>query len=103
MELRDRVTSIESEVGRTVDRYRVFVETLAALARRYDDLLDGRFDAILDGWRARAPGASGAKVTWQEAGRARIGTTAGIDDRGALLVRTDSGMERLVAGEVTWT
>jgi len=102
-ELAGRATSLETELGRPVDRALVCTETLAALAERYRDLLDGRFDAILDGWRARAPGASGAKVTWQEAGRARIGTTAGIDDRGALLVRTDSGMERLVAGEVTWT
>ena len=31
---------------------------------RYDDLLDGRFDAILDAWRGRAPAASGARVTW---------------------------------------
>ena len=63
-ELRDRATSLESELGRGVDRAHVLVETLAALARRYDDLLDGRFDAILDAWRALAPAASGARVKW---------------------------------------
>ena len=56
-ELRDRATSLESEAGRPVDRALVLVETLAAVARRYDDLLDGRFDAILDAWRLRAPAA----------------------------------------------
>jgi BirA family biotin operon repressor/biotin-[acetyl-CoA-carboxylase] ligase len=101
-ELRDRVTSIESELGRTADRYRVFVETLAALARRYDDLLDGRFDAILDAWRRRAPGAAGARVAWTVNGVVETGVTAGIDDRGALLVRVGDRVERVVSGELTW-
>ena len=48
----------------------VLVETLAALARRYDDLLAGRFDAILDAWRRRAPAAVGARVTLDDRGRA---------------------------------
>jgi hypothetical protein len=30
------------------------------------------------------------------------GVTAGIDDQGALLVRTEGGVERIVAGEVAW-
>ena len=48
-------------------------ETLAALARRYDDLLAGRFDAILDAWRAPcAVGERGARVDVDDAaGRAR--------------------------------
>ena len=54
-DLADRATSLESELGREVDRAAVLVETLAALARRYDDLLAGRFDAILDAWRAARP------------------------------------------------
>jgi hypothetical protein len=32
----------------------------------------------------------------------RSGSTAGIDDRGALLVRVSDGVERIVSGEVTW-
>ena len=86
-ELRDRATSLESELGRLVDRHHVLVETLAALSRRYDDLLDGRFDAILDAWRRRAPAASGARVTWTTMAGTQSGVTAGIDDQGALLVQ----------------
>ena len=78
------------------------VETLASLARRYADLLDGRFDAILDAWRARAPGSRGARVTWQAPDGPRTGVTAGIDDRGALLVRVGDRVERIVAGELEW-
>jgi BirA family biotin operon repressor/biotin-[acetyl-CoA-carboxylase] ligase len=101
-ELADRVTSIESELGRPVDRPRVLAETIAALAARYDDLLAGRFDAILDAWRARAPGCRGARISWTTAAGERSGVTAGIDDQGALLVATGNGIERIVAGEVRW-
>lgn len=102
-DLADRVTSLESELGRAVDRARVFAETLSALASRYDDLLDGRFDAILDAWRALAPAAQGARVSWVTPTGTDTGVTAGIDDRGALLVRTKHGVVRLVAGEVAWS
>ncbi len=101
-ELADRATSLELELGRHVDRARLFVETLAALARRYDDLLAGRFDAILDAWLACAPMSRGARVAWETAAGGMSGLTAGIDDSGALLVRVGDQTERLVAGEVHW-
>jgi BirA family biotin operon repressor/biotin-[acetyl-CoA-carboxylase] ligase len=102
-ELQARATSLEVEIGRPVERAAVFVETLAALARRYDDLLDGRFDAILDGWRARSPAACGARVTWTTPAGPRDGVTSGIDDNGALLVRVGERIETIVAGELTWS
>jgi BirA family biotin operon repressor/biotin-[acetyl-CoA-carboxylase] ligase len=101
-ELRDRATSLESELGRPIDRDALLAETLDALARRYEDLLAGRFDAILDAWRGHAPGASGARVTWTDASGTCEGVTAGIDAWGALLVRTDDRIERIVSGEVMW-
>jgi BirA family biotin operon repressor/biotin-[acetyl-CoA-carboxylase] ligase len=100
-ELRDRTTSLESELGRRVDRALLFAESLMALDRRYGDLLQGRFDAILDAWRARAPASIGARVVWAASGSS-VGVTAGIDDDGALLVRVGGRVERVVAGEVTW-
>jgi BirA family biotin operon repressor/biotin-[acetyl-CoA-carboxylase] ligase len=101
-ELGDLATSLETELGRSVDRATVFAETLASLARRYDDLLSARFDAILHAWRALAPGAQGARVSWATPAGERSGVTAGIDDRGALLVRCGDSVERIVAGELIW-
>ena len=101
-ELRDRATSLESELGRYVDRALLLVESIVSLARRYDDLLDGRFDAILDAWRARAPASLGAHVTWTTGSGLQSGVTAGIDEDGALRVRVGERIERIVAGEVTW-
>jgi BirA family biotin operon repressor/biotin-[acetyl-CoA-carboxylase] ligase len=101
-DLRDRATSLESELGRPVDRSHLLVETLVALSRRYEDLLAGRFDAILDAWRQHAPAASGARVTWTTVAGPEAGVTAGIDDQGALLVRVGERLERIVSGEVIW-
>ena len=101
-DLANRATSLESELGRSINRAEVGAATFAALDRRYADLLAGRFDAILDAWRARAAGCNGGRVNWDTLDGVRRGVTEGIDERGALLVRTDNGLERLVAGEVRW-
>lgn len=97
-----RATSLETELGRPVDRGLVCAHTLAALSARYDDLLGGRFDAILDGWRRRAPGCHGSRVRWHDVRGMRTGVTAGIDETGALLVQAGDALQRLVAGEVLW-
>src|SRR3954465_235688 len=102
-DLANRATSLESELGRAIDRDRVLDETLAALSRRYDELLDGRFDAILDAWRRHAPAASGARVTWTANGETHQGVTAGIDADGALLVHEGDRLVRIVSGEVRWS
>jgi BirA family biotin operon repressor/biotin-[acetyl-CoA-carboxylase] ligase len=101
-DLSDRVTSLESELGRAIDRAPLCADTLAALAARYDDLLDARFDAILDAWRARAPGSRGGRVSWDTPSGRQSGTTIGVDDMGALLVQVGDRTERLVAGEIQW-
>ena len=101
-ELRDRATSLETELGRPIDRSTIAVETLAALASRYADLVNGRFDAILDAWRRRTPTHRGAHVVWDTPAGPQSGITDGIDDSGALLVRAGGRVERIVAGEVRW-
>jgi BirA family biotin operon repressor/biotin-[acetyl-CoA-carboxylase] ligase len=99
----ERATSLEAELGRQVQRAVVLEELMAAVAQRYDDLRRGKADDILREWRHAAPSAHGARVEWQAHDGVRRGTTAGIDETGALLVHTASGVERIVGGEVVWT
>ena len=101
-DLAPRVTSLESELGRAIDRAAVCAESLASLAERYHDLLEGRYGAILDAWRSRSFGSRGARVEWDTPSGVQAGITEGIDEMGALLVRTARSLERIVAGEVRW-
>ncbi len=96
-EVASRATSLEGELGRPVDRGAVLVEVLAALWDRLATLERSPGD-ILQAWRAASPSATGTRVEWD----GRTGTTAGIDDTGALLVRTAAGVERVIAGELHW-
>jgi BirA family biotin operon repressor/biotin-[acetyl-CoA-carboxylase] ligase len=97
-----RATSLESELGRPVDRARVLEELLVAIPQAYDDLRRGNVDDILRAWRQAAPSAEGAVVRWQATDGPRQGTTAGIDQTGALLVKVAGGTERIVGGELDW-
>lgn len=92
-----RATSLEAELGRAVDRGQVLAAVLAALTDRLATLARSPGD-ILQAWRAASPTATGTRVEWE----GRTGTTAGIDDSGALLIRTSSGVERVIAGELSW-
>ena len=98
----DRATSIETELGRRTDRAALCVETIAAMARRYADLLDGRFDAILSAWRALSPSLPSSWVEWDTAAGVMRGRAEDIDETGALLVRTGGRIQRVIAGELRW-
>jgi BirA family transcriptional regulator, biotin operon repressor / biotin---[acetyl-CoA-carboxylase] ligase len=101
--LAPRVTSIEHELGRTVEPALVLAELLAALNEQAEALIEGRRRVVLDRWRALSPSASGTRVEWTADGKSMQGTTAGIDDDGALLVRTSDRFERIIAGELHWS
>lgn len=101
-ELAARVTSIEAETDRRVDRAVVLAEVLAATAERYADLRAGKFDAILSAWRRLAPSLPSASVEWEVSGGVWRGHAEGIDEQGALLVRVGERLERVIAGEIRW-
>jgi len=101
-EVAARATSLEGELGRAVDRGLLLADCLCNLAVRYEDLRRGRIDAVVDAWRSRAASTLGRKVQWNAAGAALEGVAENIDDTGALVVRTSTGLARVTAGEVTW-
>lgn len=102
-DVRARATSIEFEIGRPVDRALVLTECLAALSSRYRDLRTGRESAVLAAWRERAASMLGRRVEWDSAGGVLSGVAERVDDDGALLVRTETGLVRIISGEVRWT
>jgi BirA family biotin operon repressor/biotin-[acetyl-CoA-carboxylase] ligase len=97
-----RATSLEAELGRAVDRAGVLAETLCAFNEQLSALAAGERRRVLDRWRERAPSAVGTRIEWTADGLPRTGTTAGIDEDGALLVNAGQGIERIVGGEIVW-
>ena len=97
-----RATSIERELSRPVDRGLVLAECLAAIWRRYQDLEEHRVAEVLDAWRTRAAAMMDRPIEWDHDGMTESGHAAGIDEAGALLMRTASTTLRIVSGEVRW-
>ena len=100
--LADIATSIEAELGRPVEPAPVLAETLASLNAQVQLLTTGNSPAILNRWRALAPTSVGSVIEWDRASERTRGTTAGIDECGALLARTGDRTERILSGEVRW-
>jgi len=98
----DRATSIECELGRPCDRGLVLAECLAALADRYMALQRGEAETVMLAWRTRAAVNLGRIVEWDADGATRRGIAQDIDSRGALLVRVDGAVVRVISGEVRW-
>jgi BirA family biotin operon repressor/biotin-[acetyl-CoA-carboxylase] ligase len=99
-EIASRATSIEQELRHSIDSKALLEAVLAGVTARYSDLCAGDGDGILRAWRASSPSADGARVEIVDG--AKQGVTAGVDDNGALLVKTASGTERVIAGELKW-
>jgi BirA family biotin operon repressor/biotin-[acetyl-CoA-carboxylase] ligase len=101
-DLADRATSIEAELGRAPDGAAVLVEILVALDEILDQVSNGSSLPLVERWRALAPSAAGTPVEWETPSGPVSGTSAGIADDGALLVKTANGIERIISGEVRW-
>jgi BirA family biotin operon repressor/biotin-[acetyl-CoA-carboxylase] ligase len=83
----EHVTSLGGAIG--------VEELLARLVSAIDGWLHRPLSEVLDAWRSR-DALLGQPVRWQDGS----GKGAGIDEAGALLVDTDSGVVALDAGEV---
>ena len=101
-DLADRASSVETELGRSADSGLVLAETLSVLAASFERLRSGDFHPVLDRWRALAPSSRGSRVEWESSGVTLAGTSQGIADDGALLVRVGDRVERIISGELRW-
>ena len=101
-EIADRATAIEVELGRPVDTGRVLAHVLARLNGVLEELTNAGVPTLFQRWLDLAPSAQGAPIEWDGRQGCRRGVTAGLAEDGALLARTDEGLERIIAGEVRW-
>jgi BirA family biotin operon repressor/biotin-[acetyl-CoA-carboxylase] ligase len=97
-----RASSIESELGRAVDRGLLLAQCLIAFNLRYSELQSNARAGLIDRWRERAISTFGRRVEWDVAGVTRQGVAEDIDETGALLVRDGATRARVISGEVRW-
>ena len=97
--LRDNITTIRRELGYDISLQDLIQQIVAEIKPIYDDLLSGKYQKWLDAWRERSR-CIGINVVVTLPDRIIKGYTIDVDERGRLLVRTDFGIEAVVAGDV---
>jgi BirA family biotin operon repressor/biotin-[acetyl-CoA-carboxylase] ligase len=100
-DLRHPASSLALEAGRAVERIPFVQSLLVSLDRLYDEYLRNGFPPVRDAWLARSA-VMGRRVKVDTGSGIVFGTVEGIDEIGALLLKTDGGsLERVLAGDVS--
>jgi BirA family biotin operon repressor/biotin-[acetyl-CoA-carboxylase] ligase len=103
-QLSREASSLRLETGREIAREDLLVEMLQSLSEEFDALIQPESFAascaeILQRLEAKSTWIHGKQVFVDEAG-GYTGVTAGLDDKGFLLVQTDGGVRRVLSGGV---
>lgn len=100
-ELAGEAVTVDEMAGRTVPRRLLLVTFLYHFQKGYRAFEAGGDAGILEGWKARSSMWDGAPVWIIEGEGRRAAVTSGLDETGALLVRTEAGaLETVVAGDI---
>ncbi len=99
-EIRERATSVLIATGRLCDRVSVANALLLRLNSRYTETETRGFAAVRPAWE-RYSSLTGKRVVVVDAGTREAGVVTGIDADGALLLDTEDGVRRIIAGDVT--
>ncbi len=97
-----RASCIETELGRAIDRHALTVELLSRLREIMSCVHGDVRSSILERWRRFAGSGLGSAVRWSDSRGVNRGVARDIDDEGALLVAARDGVERVIAGTVSW-
>ena len=102
-ELHDKASSLLLVSGRTIERSAFTASLLTHLEKYYVLWLEQGFVALRSAWESYASSVLGRRIAVAAPEGTVTGTALGLDDDGALLVRseTDEKTHRLLAGDVS--
>ncbi len=92
-------TDLSSIAGKPVSRLETATRLLESLEAIYVDFLENGFAAVSEQWW-QAHATSGKPVRVHDGGRYITGIADSLDADGALLLRTENGIERIIAGDL---
>ena len=101
-EIAGRASCVDAEYDGRAKRGEVLVEVLASLELWRQRVRTSGPQAMFARWRELSPSCDGTTVAWDSPDGRRSGVTAGIDSNGALRVRCDGRIERIIAGTLDW-
>ena len=99
-DIRDKAGSISGILGHDIDRVVFLQKILTYMENLYVDVLKNGFDWALDQWREYSI-TLGQLIDVVGVQEQFAGVAEDIDEDGALLVRTDTGLRRVLAGDVS--
>lgn len=98
-ELREQATSVKAELGRAVDRNALARAVLEALDGLYASLGKGDYAGVLARWKAFSR-VEGREVIIEALGERIEGVVQGVDEDGALWIKTPQGSRRVLSGDL---
>jgi len=99
-DLKGIASSISMETGAAVSRIDLFIKVLERLEELYLQVRTAGFAVVLDAWRQESITLD-RMVNVIGLDRSFVGKAVDIDADGALLVETETGVERVLAGDVS--
>ncbi len=99
-ELRGEATSVLIERGQAAPRALLAAACFTALEDWVDRHAEEGFGVVREAWKERSV-TLGREVSVRADGREVVGLAEDLDDTGALVVRGPSGVERILAGDVS--
>ena len=98
--LSNGAVSLLLSTGRKFDRDEILFAFLTEFSSIYESLRQREFYSVMKRWRDKS-NMYGKKITISLAGNKFEGVCEEVADDGALVVRTEKGLEKFTAGEVT--
>ncbi len=93
--------ALERVISPLPERHHLFAQLLIALARVFDRFASDGFGALREQWQARHAWQESPVRLLRDGCVLKEGICLGADDDGALLVRTEDGVERCLSGDLS--
>jgi len=98
-DITQKVTDIETVSCQNISRVEIAASVLNALDQWYDIYLNDGFAPLRSAWW-KAHAASGDRVRVHHGNQYIEGIASALDDDGALLLQTSTGVQRIIAGDL---
>ncbi|MBI5214555.1 MAG: biotin--[acetyl-CoA-carboxylase] ligase [Ignavibacteriae bacterium] len=99
-ELQTTATSLSLHTHTTIDRLHLLSVLFEELKKGYEQFQSGNYSAIIQDWKKNST-MLGQHISVQQNNSTLTGIATDIADDGALVIRTDSGLMKVYAGDVT--